>query len=245
MACAYGKASQKACRGNPLKKGMSNQTGDIVSVDQMVSLIPGLVTQITGALTTKRYNYATVYVDQVTRLGYVHQQKGATAEETLEGKEAFEAYARSHSVSIKLTRNTMGSCTPTNGLIVAGGQARLNFRRVNSHHKNRIRKRRIMELQDLGRTMLIHVNCWWKMSINAHLWLYAVRMASKQINNMPRMQSKGRMSQMQEFAKTGVHTNIKHWHPFGLPVYVLESALQKQGIFGKWKSQANIGIYLG
>jgi hypothetical protein len=33
--------------------------------------------------------------------------------------------------------------------------------------------------------------------------------------------------------------------PLGSPVYVLESKLQKQGINGKWKSWANIGIYLG
>jgi hypothetical protein len=93
--------------------------------------------------------------------------------------------------------------------------------------------------------MLIHANRWWKMSISAHLWPYAVRMASEQIKNTPRMQSPSRKSLMQEFAKTAVHTNIKHWHPFGSPVYVMESALQKQGIFGKWKTRANIGIYLG
>jgi hypothetical protein len=67
MACTYGKASQKAWRGKLLKKGASNQTdlqaGDIVLVDQMVSLIPGLAAQIKGVLTTKRYNYATVMLD--------------------------------------------------------------------------------------------------------------------------------------------------------------------------------------
>jgi hypothetical protein len=78
-ACAYGKASGKAWRGKSVKGAANNQTelqpGEVLLVDQMVSPIPGLVAQITGALTTKRYNYATVYVDQVTRLGYVHLQK--------------------------------------------------------------------------------------------------------------------------------------------------------------------------
>jgi hypothetical protein len=83
-----------------------------VSVDQMVSPIPGLVAQITGILTTKRYNCVTVYVNQATRLGYVHLQKGTMAEETLEGK---KAYARSHSISIKTYNETMGSPVPTNG----------------------------------------------------------------------------------------------------------------------------------
>jgi hypothetical protein len=149
---------------------------------------------------------------------------------------AFEAYARSHGITIKAYH-------ADNGIFCAHkwvdccrvAKQGLTFAGVNLHHKNGIAERRIKELQDLGRTMLIHANRQWKMSINVHLWPLAVRMASEQINNTPRMQSPSRKSLMQEFAKTEVHTNIKHWHPFGSPVYVLESALQKQGIFGKWK----------
>jgi hypothetical protein len=59
------------------------------------------------------------YAGQATRLGYVHLQKGATVEERLEGKKAFEAYTRSHGVTIKLTMQTMGISMSTNGLIVA------------------------------------------------------------------------------------------------------------------------------
>jgi hypothetical protein len=242
-ACAYGKASQKAWRGKPSKKGPINQTdlqaGDVVSVDQMVSPIPGLVAQITGVLTTRRYNYTTVYVDQATRLGYVHLQKGATAEETLEGKDAFKAYARSHGVTIK-TYHADNGIFRAHKWVDCCRMAKqgLTFAGVNSHHENGIADRRIKELQDLARTMLIHANHWWKMSINAHLWPCAVRMASEQINNTPRMQGKERRSPMQEFAKMEVHTNIKHWHPFGSLVFVLESELQKQGIFGKWKARA-------
>jgi hypothetical protein len=84
-----------------VKGAASNQKdqlpGDMVSVNQMVSPIPGLVAQITGTLTTKRYKYAT---NQATRLGYVHLQKTTMAEEMLEGKAAFEAYTNSHSVTM-------------------------------------------------------------------------------------------------------------------------------------------------
>jgi hypothetical protein len=45
---------------------------------------------------------AKVYVDQATGLGYVHLQKSTSAEETVESKKAFEAYARSHGISILL-----------------------------------------------------------------------------------------------------------------------------------------------
>ena len=74
--------------------------GEVVSVDQLESPTPGLIAQMTGKLTTKRYKYATVYVDQRTRFGYVHLQKTSSAEETIEGKKAFETYARRHGVTI-------------------------------------------------------------------------------------------------------------------------------------------------
>jgi hypothetical protein len=48
----------------------------------------------------QRYTTATVYVDQSTGLGYVHLQKSPSADETVESKKAFEAFARSHGVSI-------------------------------------------------------------------------------------------------------------------------------------------------
>ena len=56
---------------------------------------------MTGKLTTKRYKYATVFVDQASRLGYVYLQKTASAEETLLAKYAFERYAADRGVTIR------------------------------------------------------------------------------------------------------------------------------------------------
>jgi hypothetical protein len=163
-ACAYGKASRKAWRGKQMKNVASVwkdlQPGEMISVDQMVSPIPGLVAQITGALTTKRYNYATVYMDQATRMGYVHLQKGATAEETLEGKGAFEAYASSHGVTIKAYHADDGIFRAHKWVdCCRAAKQGLTFAGVNSHHENGTTQIRIKELQDLGRTMFIHANC--------------------------------------------------------------------------------------
>ena len=72
-----------------------------MSVDQLVSPTPGVIAQMTGFLTTKRYKYATVYVDQFSRLGFVYLQKTASAEGTMEGKRAFEAYSKRHGVRIE------------------------------------------------------------------------------------------------------------------------------------------------
>jgi hypothetical protein len=90
-ACLYEKMHTKPWQGKEVKDrppARVLEPGDITSVNQMESLTPGLVAQISGALTTKRYRCATIFVDQASRLGYVHLQKTSTAEETLEAKAA-------------------------------------------------------------------------------------------------------------------------------------------------------------
>ena len=73
----------------------------MISVDQLVSLTPGLIAQMTGKLTTKRYKYATVYVDQYSGFGFTYLQKTATADETIQGKKAFKAMSHQHGVTVR------------------------------------------------------------------------------------------------------------------------------------------------
>jgi hypothetical protein len=47
------------------------------------------------------------------------------------------------------------------------------------------------------------------------------------------------------FAGTTVEPNLKHFHPFGCPVYVLQAPLQSGNMFPKWKERSRVGIYLG
>ena len=70
-------------------------------MDQLVSPTPGLIAQITGFITKKRYRYATVYVDQATGLDYVYLQKEASVEEPLASKTAFERFANNRGVAVK------------------------------------------------------------------------------------------------------------------------------------------------
>ncbi len=76
---------------------------------------PGLIAQMTGFLTTKRYRSATVYVDQFSRLGFIYLQKTASAEETMEVKKAFEVFSHQHGVKIENYYATMGSSKRTSG----------------------------------------------------------------------------------------------------------------------------------
>jgi hypothetical protein len=202
---------------------------------------------MTGFLTTKRYKYATVYVDQFSRLGFVFLQKTATAEETVEGKRAFEAYARRHGVL------RIENYHADNGIFKAhhwvktckqDGQG-VTYAGVNAHHQNGVAERRIRELQELARTMLIHANARWSDSVTANLWPYAIRTANKSINHTPSFQDSARRTPMEIFTGSKVVSNPKHWKPFGCPTYVLNNELQGQKPYHKWRQRSKPGVYLG
>ena len=159
-ACAYAKLTKRQWRPksrNEFEAERPKDPGKVVSVDQMVSPTPGLVAQITGKITNKRYKYATIFVDQASHYGYVYLQKTATAEETIEGKEAFEALLRTYGVEVKAYH-------ADNGIFKANkwvsncrqNKQRLTFAGVNAHHQNGVAERRTRDLQDSARAMLMH-----------------------------------------------------------------------------------------
>jgi hypothetical protein len=249
VSCQYSKMIKRPWRNksrNDYKSKTTPKPGEVVSVDQMVSSTHGFVAQMTGILTKARYKYATVYVDQGSRLGYVYLQTTATAEETIKGKIAFELHAKSHGINIQ-------SYHADNGIFRANkwvqhcqtnGQT-ITYAGVNAHHQNGIAERRIRELQDLTRTMLIHAARRWPECITANLWPYALRLANDAFNHSPNLQDANKRSPMQIFGNTNVAMNPKHFQPFGCPVFVLDNQLQHNAPFQKWKERSKVGIYLG
>ena len=250
-ACAYGKMIKRPWRSKKEKNydktdHTSLRPGEKVAVDQLVSPTPGLIAQMTGRLTTKRYRYATVYVDIASRYGYVHLQKSADAEETVQGKFIFEAHMASMGVHVKgyhadngifRAHKWVNSCRHK--------QQSLSFAGVNAHHQNGYAERRIRELQESARAMLIHANRKWPGNISTNLWPYAIRMANGIYNNTPCFQLEENKTPMQYVSNSDVMINQKHYKTFGCPVYVLDNQLQQQKPFSKWKERARIGIYLG
>jgi hypothetical protein len=104
-ACQFGKATRRPWRQKTTRTTSDSEQirkpGQVVSVDQMVSQTPGLVAQMSGFLTKKRYKVATVFVDHYSNLSYVHLQCTTSAKETLEAKEAFERYAEQSGVTVE------------------------------------------------------------------------------------------------------------------------------------------------
>jgi hypothetical protein len=202
---------------------------------------------MTGNLTSKRYNHAAVYVDQATGYGYIYLQKSISEEETLQGKDAFERHCQTYNVLIQHYH-------ADNGIFASNAWRKscvdrrqgLTFAGVNAHHQNGIAERRIKELQDMARTMLIHAQQRWPDAISTNLWPYAIRMANDAINAAPSAKLEGNNTPLAVFSGSQVATNPKHWHHFGCPAYVLKEALQgSTGIFHKWNDRSKLGVYLG
>ena len=97
----------------------------------------------------------------------------------------------------------------------------------------------------MTRTQLLHAQERWPQAITPFLWPYALRIANDEWNNAPNPRDKARLTPLQRFSGTKVQRNINHSAPFGCPTYVLTSELQARLPFHKWKSRANVGIYLG
>ena len=118
-------------------------------MDQLVSPTPVLIAQMTGILTTKRYKYATVFVDQYSRLSYLFLKKTSTVEETLNAKQDFELFASSHGVQI-LNYHAGNGVFRANNLIKAcqsdPNPQGMTFAGVDAHHTNGLDERRIRDI---------------------------------------------------------------------------------------------------
>lgn len=92
--CVFGSMTRQNWRTKKQPKKLRKATApdQIVSVDQMQLGSPGFIAQMKGKLTTSRYVHAMVFVDHLSRLRYIHLQRTASSEETLEAKRAFEAF---------------------------------------------------------------------------------------------------------------------------------------------------------
>ena len=102
-ACQYSKLMRKPWRSKgapttPIQKATSS--GQIVSIDQLESSTAGFIAQLKGKLTTQRYQYATVFVDQHSRYDYVYLQQAITSAETVQAKHSFEHLAEDMGICV-------------------------------------------------------------------------------------------------------------------------------------------------
>jgi hypothetical protein len=59
------------------------KAGQCVSVDQFILMQAGIIAQLNGTLTKKRYTKAIVFVAHYSKLNYIHLMTKLTSEETI------------------------------------------------------------------------------------------------------------------------------------------------------------------
>ena len=117
---------------------------------------------------------------------------------------------------------------------------------MDDHHTNGLDERRIRNIQDNGRAMMVHAQYKCTEFITAKLWPYALRYTNNAYNSIPLLEHPQGWSTLQIFIETQVQENPKQCNPFGLNTYFPNEALcSQQKIHHKWKSWSLFGtIYL-
>ena len=84
-----------------IRKDTEIEPGDCVSIDQIVSVQPGLIPQISGYLTNMRIWGATVLLYHVSEFTHVALMRYITLYETVLSKTSFVSLANDGGVTIK------------------------------------------------------------------------------------------------------------------------------------------------
>ena len=248
-SCKHGKAKRRQwkAKAGEVRKIYSQdikEPGECVSVDQLESSVPGLIGQLKGILTKRRYMVATIFVDHFSSMDYPVLQQSTTSAETVAAKESFELYASTMGIGIRhyhadngrfadnLFRESIARCNQT-----------ISFSGVGIHSQNGKAEKRIQDLQNAARTMLLHAERQWPGAINSHLWPYALRMASDVYNHAPRALSEA--APIELFTGHKMRPLVQCFHHFGCPTFVLLSDLQSGKKGRKWDNRIRVGIYLG
>jgi GAG-pre-integrase domain len=103
-ACVFGKMTRRRWQMASTESSITPdvcEIGSLVSVDQIQSSTPGIIAQMKGIPTRRRYHIATIYVDHKSDYTYVHLQHCTNSEKTLQSKHSFERWAKSCNITIK------------------------------------------------------------------------------------------------------------------------------------------------
>jgi hypothetical protein len=238
--CLFGTMTKKPWRNkgkSPKGVGhLATAPGQMVSVYQLESSAAGFISQLKGTLTRRRYKAATIFVDNFSRMSYVHLQESLTSADTVEAKEACEAFSRNTGVRIQHYHADNGRFAD-NGFMnaVKQKQQTISFCGVNAHFQNGIAEKIIRDLQEQARTMMLHAKSRWPKEVSIHLWPYALRSANQLRQVTP--DKEDRTSPLERFSGAEVAANLKDCHTPLYPVYALNSSLASGKSIPKWDNR--------
>ena len=162
----------------------------------------------------------------------------------MKSKMSFKNYAKAHGVQVRNYNADNGRFTDNTFIHdVKHKNQGMTYCGVNAHHQNRKAEKRIRDLQDHARILIMQACYKWPEAISQHLWPYAVRVANETRNYTPCTTSG--MIPIAAFSGTEEIPKMSHLHTFGCPAYVLVNELQMKRKIDKWKPRCRVGIYLG
>ena len=233
-----------------IRSPVDNQPGECTSMDAMTSTSPGLIPQMSGFLTKRKFSAATIFVDHASSYGYVFLQENQTLETTLEAKASYERHASTFGIRIKSYHADNGRFADAKfHKIINNCNQQLTFCGVGAHHQNGIVERRIRTLTDSTRTLLAHTLHQWPKSlinkcVSPTLWPFALKYVNEKYNTYTF--DKFGLSPLMKFSRTKTDfLYTKDEHTFGCPAFVLNSDLQVGNKIPKWDNRVRVGIYLG
>ena len=245
-SCIFGKMKKRKWKNtkssdSSIQKPSHNKPGKCVSVDQLISSEPGLVPRISGRHTRERITAGTCFIDHKSGYGYTHLCRSTSQDETLESKIAFEKHSNTHGVTIKEYRADNGRFAKKGFRdAVDDANQTISFCGVGSHHQNGIAEKYIQDITVATRVLLLHAKRYWPEAIGTILWPFALKAAEDRRNHL-QIDENG-LAPVHKFSKTTPSVDLRHWHTWGCPVFVLDAKAQN-GKIPKWDPKARVGIY--
>lgn len=251
MGCQLGKAHRlSASSDGKIIGDWVKKPGDLIHMDQAETSQPGRAHTFSGKNPSEKINAFTVYVDSISKMGFVHFQQSTSADETLVGKHRFERYAHQRNVKLKSFRADNGVFRAAKfRMDIAENEQDITFAAVGAHHMNGVAERFIRTITERARTALLYASTRWDSGkIPTELWTYAVKHAVTTWNMTPR-QDLNYFTPEEIFSGIKIRidraTLFKQLHPFGCPAYVLQKDLSDGKKIPKWEPRTRTGIFLG
>ena len=189
-ACTFAAAHRRNWRAKGSKTSTIRRMTDVnpsdgTSADHLVSRQPGLMPQSTGTLTHRRFWAAVIFADHATDFVYGHPICSTSSQDTLDAKHAYERVAREHGVKVRgyHADNLRFNDSRFTGDCIRAGQ-RLSFCGVGTHHQNGVVERRIKDLSNGARTVLLHAQRKWPKVIKPILWPYVLLSIIERYNRL-------------------------------------------------------------
>ena len=243
------KAKRRAWRScgdyGSIRKLTQVNAGDGTSIDQVISAHAGLVPRLDGRHTCSRIHCGTVFMDHVYTKSFTHLQCSTGDIETIAAKSSCELYTGSLGVTIKF-------CHADNGILaeksfrdeVDESNQKINFCAVGDHHQNGIIESHVGFLTRGSRCILLHDQRRWPNVITTLLWPFSWKDDERRRNEIHT--DLDNRSPLARFSGVDWLPELKNYHTWGCPTYVLDDGLQDDGSkIPKWDPRSRLGIYLG